>query len=84
MFQYLNLDDGMYKFKLILYYLIIQKLLYLRLFFGFNIIRLWYIVKIFKVIFYDKNLKFENGIYIFDVKYLKIGKFVRINENVFL
>lgn len=74
----------MHKLKLILYYLIIQKLPHSRLFSGFNTIRLWYTAKILKVISYDKNSKFENGIYISDAKYLKIGKFVRINENVFL
>jgi maltose O-acetyltransferase len=40
--------------------------------------------KILKVIQFDKNSKFEYGVYISDARNLKIGKHVRINENVFL
>jgi maltose O-acetyltransferase len=40
--------------------------------------------KILKVIQFDKNSKFESGIYISDARNLEIGKHVRINENVFL
>ncbi|HAT64752.1 MAG TPA: acyltransferase [Flavobacteriaceae bacterium] len=74
----------MQKLKLILYYLIIQKLPHSRLFSGFNTFRLWYVSKVLKVISYDKNSKFEHGVYISDARNLKIGKYVRINENVFL
>lgn len=74
----------MHKLKLILYYLFIQKLPHSRLFGFFNTIRLWYMSKVLKIMPYDSNSKFENGVYISNAKNLKIGKFVRINEDVFL
>lgn len=40
--------------------------------------------KVLKIIKYDSNSKFESGIYISDAKQIKIGKYARINENVFL
>jgi maltose O-acetyltransferase len=40
--------------------------------------------KVLKIMPLDKNSKFEHGIYISDARQLKIGKHVRINENVFL
>lgn len=40
--------------------------------------------KVLKIIPFDKNSKFEYGIYISDARNLRIGKHVRINENVFL
>ncbi|TCS84828.1 maltose O-acetyltransferase [Anseongella ginsenosidimutans] len=49
-----------------------------------NRIRVWYISKILKIAQNDKNSKFENGIYISNARTLKIGAYVRINENVFL
>jgi len=44
---------------------------------------MWYVSKVLGIIAYDKNSKFENGIYISDAKNLKIGKHVRINECSF-
>lgn len=38
---------------------------------------------ILHVIAYDKNSKFEDGIYISDGSELEIGRYVRVNENVF-
>ena len=40
--------------------------------------------KVLKIMPYDKNSKFENGIYISDAKKLRLGTHVRINEHVFL
>ena len=74
----------MQRFKLIIYYLFVQYLPHSRLISLSNIIRLWYMAKILKVIQFDKNSKFESGIYISDARNLEIGKHVRINENVFL
>jgi len=74
----------MQRFKLIIYYLFVQYLPHSRLISLSNTIRLWYMAKILKVIQFDKNSKFESGIYISDARNLEIGKHVRINENVFL
>lgn len=74
----------MQKFKLAIYYLIIQYLPHSRFVKLSNLIRLFYVSKILKIISFDKNSKFENGIYISDARDIEIGNFVRINENVFL
>lgn len=74
----------MHKLKLILYYSLIQHLPHSRIFRQLSFIRVWYASKILKILKYDKNSKFEYGVYISDAKNLKIGKHVRINENVFL
>ena len=74
----------MHKFKLIIYYLFIQKLPHSRLWGGFNTLRIWYMSKVLKIMPFDRNSKFENGVYISDAKQLRIGNYVRINENSFL
>lgn len=78
------MKTAMLKIKLILYYLFIQHLPHSR-FVGFsNRVRLWYLSSILKITTYDKNSKFECNIYISDSTKIRIGKYVRINENVFL
>lgn len=67
-----------------MYYLIIAKLPHSRYSKFFNYVRIYYLSKILKILPYDPNSKFEFNIYISDGKKLKIGKFCRINENVFL
>ncbi len=74
----------MLKLKLIIYYLIIKNLPHSRLLGLSNKLRMFYMAKVLNVIPYDKNSKFEYGIYISDTRNLKIGNHVRINENVFL
>ncbi len=74
----------MQKLKLVIYYLFIQYLPHSRLIGISNVMRLWYVAKVLKVMPFDKNSKFEFGIYLSNAKNLKIGKHVRINENVFL
>jgi len=74
----------MRKLKLIIYYLLIAKLPHSRLFTLSNSFRVWYIARVLKIMKFDKQSKFEYGIYISDAQKLSIGKNVRINENVFL
>lgn len=74
----------MRKFKLIIYYLFIQNLPHSRLLKSSNAIRIWYMSRILKVMPHDSNSKFENNIYISDGRYIEIGNYVRVNENVFL
>lgn len=74
----------MQKIKLVIYYMLIQYLPHSRLLKLSNMIRMHYMSKVLKIMPYDKNSKFETGIYISDAKKLQIGKHVRINENVFL
>ncbi len=74
----------MHKLKLIIYYVLIQYLPHSRVIRFFSVIRLWYVSKVLKIMPFDKNSKFEYSIYVSDAKKLKIGKHVRINENVFL
>lgn len=74
----------MQKLKLIIYYLFIQYLPHSRLIGFSNVIRMWYVAKVLKIMPFDKNSKFESGIYLSDARNLKIGKHVRINENAFL
>ena len=69
---------------LIVYYLFIKHLPHSR-YVGFgNKIRIFYLVKILKVMKRSNSAKFESGIYISDCKHLKIGADCRINENVFI
>ena len=70
-------------FFIILYYLIISKLPHSRYIGVSNQIRVWYCSKILKILEYDSNSKFETDIYISDGTKLRIGKYCRINENVF-
>jgi len=74
----------MRKLKLIFYYSFIQYLPHSRLIPLSNRLRMWYMAKVLKVMPFDKNSKFESGIYISDSRQLKIGKHARINENAFL
>ncbi|SDM10538.1 maltose O-acetyltransferase [Kriegella aquimaris] len=74
----------MRKFKLIIYYLLVQNLPHSRFLMLSNAIRIWYMSRILKVMPYDSNSKFENNIYISDGRHIEIGNFVRVNENVFL
>ena len=74
----------MHKLTLIIYYLFIQKLPHSRLWGGFNSLRRSFVAKGLGIMPNDSNSKFENGIYISDARQLKIGKYVRINEHVFL
>ena len=75
---------NMNKIKMIVYYLIIAKLPHSRYISFFNVMRMFYLSKVLKVTQFDKRSKFENNIYISDGQNVKIGKYVRINENVFL
>lgn len=81
MIRYLKM---IYKIKLVLYYLIISKLPHSRYLKISNSIRILYLSKILDVLEYDVNSKFEPNVYISDAKNIKIGRYVRINENVIL
>ena len=72
------------KLLIAIYYLIISKLPHSRYVKLSNTIRVWYCSKILKIMPFDNNSKFENGIYISDSKNVRIGKYCRINENVFI
>ena len=74
----------MHKLKLAIYYVIIQNLPHSRFWKASNWVRIWYLSKILKIMSYDQNSKFEYKIYISDAKHIKLGSFVRINENTFL
>jgi len=74
----------MQKFKIFIYYVFIQHLPHSRFIGASNRIRIWYVSKILKIMPYDTKSKFEYKVYISDSKRLKIGNYVRINENVFL
>lgn len=74
----------MRKLLLIIYYLVISKLPHSSFLSLSNRIRIWYCSKVLKIIEYDKNSKFEDHIYISDGRRIKIGKYCRINEYVFL
>ncbi len=72
------------KLKIIIYYILISKLPHSRFSSAMNKIRVWYLSKILKVIVADENSKFENDVDISDASNIKIGKYCRINECVFL
>lgn len=74
----------MHRLKLAIYYVLIQNLPHSRFLKVSNRVRIWYMSKILKIMPYDKNSKFESKIYISDARQLKLGCFVRINENTFL
>lgn len=74
----------MKKIKLVLYYILFYNLPNSRYFILFNKLRCWYLSRVLKVLAgHDKN-RFENRVYISNAAELKIGKNVRINENVFI
>jgi len=81
---FLNLIVGMQKIKLIIYYAIIQHFPHSRIVGVFTRIRVWYLSRVLNIMPYDKKSKVEYGVYISDARKLKIGKHVRINENVLL
>lgn len=72
------------KILLIIYYVIIAKLPHSRLIKLSGLIRLWYVSKLLKLMPFDKNSKFEPNIYISNGANIKMGKHIRINEDVFL
>ena len=74
----------MRKVALLFYYLFIQHLPHSRYIAFFNRIRVWYMVRILKIMKPDKHNLFETGIYIGNGKNVRIGKHCEINENVFI
>jgi acetyltransferase-like isoleucine patch superfamily enzyme len=74
----------MLKIKLIIYYLIIQKLPHSRLFKFSNVIRVWYVSKILKIMKYHRLSKIQPNVYIGNSTNIKIGTNCQINENVFI
>ncbi len=74
----------MHKIKLIIYYLLVSKLPHSRLIKFSNRIRMWYVSKVLRLMPFDKNSKFEYNVYLSNAKNVRFGKYVRINENVFL
>ena len=72
------------KLKLTIYYLVIAKLPHSRYFELSNRIRLWWVCNVLGIMTYNKNSRFQNGIYIGNGRNLSIGNECQINENVFL
>ncbi|MNZ28340.1 Galactoside O-acetyltransferase [compost metagenome] len=74
----------MKKLYLAVYYLLIKRLPNSKYIGIFNRLRVWYVSKFLKIMPFDKNSIFEDGVYISDCSNLKIGRFCHINENVFI
>jgi len=74
----------MKKLRLIIYYVFFYNLPNSRYFPVFGKLRCWYLVKVLKVLQEHPKNRIENRMYISDATALKIGKNVRINENVFI
>ena len=74
----------MQKIKLVIYYGFVQYLPHSRTLGLATRFRVWYLSKVLKIMPSDKNSKVETRVYISNAKHLKIGKHVRINEQVFL
>ena len=72
------------KFKLIIYYAVIQKLPHGRYLELFNSIRVFYLVRILKIMKYSDSARFHNNVYISNAKDVFFGKNCSINENVFI
>jgi len=73
-----------WKLAVLWYYLFISRLPHSRFLGLFNVLRVYYLSKILKVMPFDRNSKFEFNVYISNGNKLKIGNYCRINENVFL
>ena len=73
----------MHKIKLILYYAIIQHLPHSRLLALSNIVRVWYVSRVLKIMSYDRKSKLESNVYLSNTRGINIGANCRINENVF-
>lgn len=74
----------LFNFYLFFYYFIISKLPHSRFFSFFNTFRVWYLSKALRILPFDKKSKVEFNVYISDARKIRIGKYCRINENVFL
>ncbi|MEZ8062851.1 MULTISPECIES: acyltransferase [Vibrio] len=74
----------MKKIKLVIYYLFFYNLPNSRYLPLFSKLRCWYLSRVLKVVSGHPKNRLENRIYISDASTLKIGKNVRINENVFI
>ncbi len=74
----------MHSIKLALYYLIVNKLPHSRIIRLSNRARVYYMSKVLGVMKYHKESIIEDHVYISNGKNLSIGKFVHINENVFI
>ena len=74
----------MKKLSLIIYYIFFYNLPNSRYLFLFGRLRRWYLERILKVLQPHSKNRIENRVYISDASNLKIGKNVRINENVFI
>ncbi|WP_053989922.1 DapH/DapD/GlmU-related protein [Mangrovimonas sp. TPBH4] len=74
----------MHKLKLLLYYFFIQYLPNSRFFGIGNLVRVWYLSKILKILKPSDKTFIENKVYIGNGKKVSIGKDVQINENVFI
>lgn len=72
------------KLKIILYYLIINKLPHSRYLMISNTFRVWYVSKVLKVMDYSKESYFENNIYFGKGDLIRIGSNCQVNENVFI
>lgn len=74
----------MNKIKIAVYYLFFYNLPNSRYLSVFSKLRCWYLSRVLKVLSFHPKNRMENRIYISDASTLKIGKNVRINENVFI
>lgn len=74
----------MKKIKLAIYYLFFYNLPNSRYLLLFSKLRCWYLSRVLKIVGYHPKNRLENRIYISDTLNIKIGKNVRIHENVFI
>lgn len=72
------------RIKVTLYYAFFYNLPNSRYLSLFNRIRCWYLEDVLKVMVKNKKNRFENRVYISNVKNVSFGENVRINENVFI
>lgn len=74
----------MHKLKLIVYYFVIQYLPNSRISKLGNVIRVWYLSRVLKILKASKETFIENKVYIGNARQVEIGEGVQINENVFI
>lgn len=74
----------MHKIKIAIYYAVISQLPHSKFSSVFNVIRVWYLERVLKILKPDPRNKFQNNISISDGKGIQIGAFCQINESVFI
>ena len=74
----------MKKIYIALYYIIFKNLPNSRYLKIINVVRVWYVSRILRIMAYDNNSIFENSIYISDCSNIRIGNHCHINEGVFI